>query len=132
MARMKLFIVVLISLILLLSLFSCSSKNIEIGENDNGKTINCSTGQKIIITLDSNPSTGYSWYISGNSKTSNLELISQDFKQKEAQKLGAGGKQLFTFKAIQKGEATLILEYKREWEKDTPPEKTFEVDFKIN
>ncbi len=132
MGNAKTFFLILISLILLISLFSCSPGNIEIGESSNGKTISCSKGQYITITLDSNPSTGYSWYVSENSEIGNLKLVSQDFKQQETKKVGAGGRQVFKFKAARKGEATLILEYEREWEKDTPPEKTFKISFEIN
>jgi inhibitor of cysteine peptidase len=43
---------------------------------------------------------------------------------------GAGGTELWTFKAVGAGKTTIALNYARPWEKDIPPAKseTFTVD----
>ena len=45
--------------------------------------------------------------------------------------IGAGGISTFTFKTIHSGQTTLKLIYSRPFEKDTPPEKVFEISVVI-
>ncbi len=124
--------IILITIIFLIFMISCSSGEINLTEEANGKTINCAKGQDITITLESNPTTGFDWYISENSKIGNLELINKNYKAETTDKVGVGGEQIFTFKATGKGTANLIIEYKREWEEGKSPEETFEVNIKVN
>jgi len=41
--------------------------------------------------------------------------------------MGAPGFEVLSFKAGAKGNAVIELEYRRPWEKDTPPDKTHKV-----
>ncbi len=45
--------------------------------------------------------------------------------------VGAGGTEVFTFKARTTGTATLEIGYARPFEKDVPPEKTFKVTITV-
>lgn len=45
----------------------------------------------------------------------------------ESDQLGAPGKIVLQFKAVAQGQTLLRLDYKRVWETDVAPEKSFEV-----
>ena len=72
--------------------------------------------EPIVITLDSNPSTGYSWEyrLEGDSiGLSESRFISDE---KDTYLCGAGGKEQFTFEVLRRGTTKIIFEYKRSWE----------------
>ncbi|MGM0365840.1 MAG: protease inhibitor I42 family protein [Actinomycetota bacterium] len=111
-----------------LILTSCFAATENIDKESSGKTIEINEGISLVITLESNPTTGYNWVISEYSSTPGLELISQDYKQsiRDRKLVGAGGVQVFTFKAENKSNNTIILNYEREWEEE--PVEAFEVE----
>lgn len=66
------------------------------------------------VSLDANPSTGYAWTVSYDQSL--LELANRVF-QPQSSLLGAGGKEVFTFRALAaRGVTTVSFEYKRSWE----------------
>lgn len=67
----------------------------------------------IDITLDSNPTTGYSWNFSIDEN--HIKLVSKDFLS-SSKKLGASGTEKFIFKALKEGETSIPMSYKRPWE----------------
>ena len=68
-------------------------------------------------------STGYQWQLAEPLDETMLELVNTEYIPYRTQRLGADGKQLFTFKALKAGETTISFKYAREEEKDKPPEK---------
>jgi inhibitor of cysteine peptidase len=83
----------------------------------------------ILIALESNPSTGYSWEASYDE--TRLELIEETYELGEYAKqglVGAGGTELFRFKALKGGGAEIKMEYKRSWETEVLEQKVFTVD----
>jgi len=81
-------------------------------------------GEDLVITLESNPTTGYSWRLS-EPLPGILELVGKEFKPAENMEniAGAGGIEEWTLKSIEKGRAAVSFEYVRPWEKDKPPVK---------
>ncbi len=62
-----------------------------------------------------------------------LELVEKTYKSgKEAEqgKVGAGGIELFRFKALKTGETEITLVYKRLWEEESITQKVFTVSIK--
>jgi inhibitor of cysteine peptidase len=85
----------------------------------------------ILIALDSNPTTGYSWQTSYDEAM--LELVEETYELGEFAKqglVGAGGTELFRFKALKKGEVEITMVYKRSWEEEILQQKVFTVDVK--
>lgn len=85
----------------------------------------------ILIALDSNPSTGYSWQASYDETI--LELVEENYELGEFAKqglIGAGGTELFRFKALKKGEVEITMVYKRSWETEVLQQKVFKVEVK--
>lgn len=97
---------------------------------DNGSKVTLKTGDVLSITLDSNPSTGYSWKVSQNDPKVLLPLGDPQFSLGGKEPMpGAGGTETFQFKALAKGLTPLTLVYVRPWETSvTPtPNDTFSV-----
>lgn len=96
---------------------------IELTEAESGRTIRGSVGQGVVVTLEGNPSTGYSWsYRSAPPEA--LEPVGEpEYIPDLPVRPGSGGRMRHRFTAILKGEAALRFEYRRSWEADVPPAK---------
>ena len=85
----------------------------------------------ILIALDSNPTTGYSWEASYDETL--LELVEETFEADAyagENIVGAGGAELFRFKALKKGDVEITMSYKRSWETEVLEQKVFSVEVK--
>jgi inhibitor of cysteine peptidase len=89
--------------------------------------INAGTEFDIVISLESNPTTGYSWVPVYNQDE--LTLVDENYQQDDDSKglIGAGGTQTFRFKALKTGQATLTMAYQRAWESGALETKVFNV-----
>ena len=74
-------------------------------------------GDEIIIRLNSNPSTGFTWKFNVDSETEDILSISEEkfIAVKTSAVAGAGGVSEFTIKALKPGEAKLTGVYIRPW-----------------
>jgi inhibitor of cysteine peptidase len=100
---------------------------VAITDKDAGKSITLAVGQELTLSLESNVTTGFAWEVAGLN-TAVLEQVGEpEYKAPQSGLVGAGGVQLFRFKAKAAGQAELKLNYRRAWEKDVPPAKTFTV-----
>ena len=117
---------VMITLAALCLISGCSSAK---ARND-ANAINTSIGSEFTITLDSNPSTGYSWQ--ENIDETMLVLVGKSYEGKGQEGIvGAGGIETFTFKALKKGQTTITLNYRQPWVGGGMGEtKTFTVEVK--
>jgi len=99
----------------------------KVNEKNDGDKIKLTKGATLEIRLKSNRTTGFSWSIAKSDK----EIIKQmgDVKYERPAKgaIGAGGTDVITFTAEKAGTSEVELAYKRPFEKDTPPAKTFKL-----
>lgn len=84
-----------------------------------GEPIEVQVGQKFTIRMESNPTTGYGWQLS-DSLDNEIILVTNTFIPPDSQLCGAGGHEVWTFKAMHAGRAKISMEYVRPWEKDQP------------
>ena len=84
-------------------------------------TLSVRTNEQFYITLGSNPSTGYAWQVTSVSNPDMVRFVDSQYIRPESELVGAPGKQILTFNALQEGSATIHLEYVRPWETDVPP-----------
>src|SRR5207244_2712799 len=92
---------------------------------DNGKPVALEVGDSLAVTLDSNPSTGYSWQVS-NPRRAILQQQGEPEYTPPAQPMpGAGGQHTFQFTAVGVGKMALTLLYKRPFEPNAAPAETF-------
>ena len=81
--------------------------------------------QEFVISLVSNPTTGYGWQVTYHETI--LELVEQTYEPGLAAKqgvVGAGGTELFRFRVLETGPTEIILVYKRAWEEPSPDDVT--------
>jgi len=98
---------------------------------DNGKEFTLPKGGVLIVRLPGNPSTGYSWVL--NSDPTPLALTTTDYERpKQTPPIaGAPRTQQLRFTAEASGTVTIQLAYRRPWEKDVAPLKTFSVTVNV-
>jgi inhibitor of cysteine peptidase len=80
--------------------------------------------KEFTITLDSNPTTGYSWVPIFDK--SFLKLRDRSFKR-NVKKFGSPSKEVFKFYPIKCGNTTLTMIYKRAWEEKEVQKIVFEI-----
>jgi predicted secreted protein len=86
--------------------------------------IHASPGERFAVVLKGNPTTGYTWQVSPDERY--LELVDQRFEPK-GQGVGAGGQEIFTFRTLSTGHATITCEYRRPWDQTARDTVSFNV-----
>lgn len=78
---------------------------------DPAQPINVQPGDTFKIIIRSNPSTGYHWEILGELDETGIQFISRDFRSDQLLPIlvGAGGVDIWTFKAVTAGQVQLTL-----------------------
>ncbi len=94
----------------------------EITNMTGARTIEANVGQEFTITLESNPSTGYQWQLAKALDEGIVKLVGTKYKASETGLIGAGGTEVWTFKAVGDGTTEISLMYMRPWE-SVPPLK---------
>ncbi|MCE5324880.1 MAG: protease inhibitor I42 family protein [Planctomycetaceae bacterium] len=101
-------------------------------DDQNGKSVELVVGQSVVIRLKGNMTTGFAWHL-GKVEGDAAKLLGKiEYEPDPARgRVGSGGTFVTTFEAVKVGQATVVLEYKRPWEKDTPPAKTFKLTMQV-
>jgi inhibitor of cysteine peptidase len=122
--------VALLTLLLALTVATgCSPQQQEVKAtiDDAGREMELKKGQTLVVTLEGNPTTGYSWEVAEPLDEQVLRQVGEaEFKQ-ESDLVGAGGVQILRFEAVNAGTITLKLVYHRPWEKDVEPLETYSL-----
>lgn len=93
--------------------------------------LNVKSGEIFKIVLESNRSTGYGWYWENKPEKSIIDSIYVDYVLKSKMQTGAGGNEMWEFRARRKGDQMIKMVYKRPWENE-PPIKIKEILVKVN
>ena len=117
-----------------LMLTACNGKTIKISADDNGSSLSMKPGETLLISIDGNPTTGYTWEVDSVDENI-LQLLgepdySTDFRLRPGM-TGVGGTYKFTFTAMSEGTTTLKLKYWRTFEPENLPVETFEVTINV-
>ncbi len=82
--------------------------------------INLKVGQELNVSLASNPSTGFRWDLADPQPNSAIiQKVKNEYKPPERQIPGAGGTDVWTFRGVAKGQATVNLKYFRSFDPPT-------------
>jgi len=121
-------IVILLVSVPMLAGCASESRDLEIGADANGTQVELKSGQTLVVSLASNPSTGYGWHVAEIDESMLTQVGETEFVQERAdeQLTGSGGTEVLRFESVASGTTILILTYDRAWE-DQPPEQTFTV-----
>ena len=87
------------------------------------RVIKVRQGEVFKVILKANHSTGYSWQWDNKTDTAIVDSLFMDYVLSDKVITGAGGNEIWEFKAKRKGEQKLIMLYKRPWEKNDAAEK---------
>jgi inhibitor of cysteine peptidase len=98
---------------------------------DKGSQVNVKVGDQIVISLDGNPSTGYTWEAKGLDTTILMQVGDATFISSNPGLVGAGGTLTLKFKAVKAGTGPLSLVYHRPWETGVDPLDTFTVSVTV-
>lgn len=80
----------------------------------------CSSGKKsqnLNITLDENPTTGYTWTYKIEDENV-AKFVSDEYVAPKGDKAGEGGTHTYEFAGVKKGETTITFTLKRSWEEN--------------
>jgi inhibitor of cysteine peptidase len=85
--------------------------------------------EQLTVALDANPTTGFQWQLAAPLDERVIKVVKHEYQGPDTSRMGAGGTDVWTFKAVGAGNTTIVLEYRRPWEKDVPAadRKTFPV-----
>lgn len=116
-------------LVICLTLGACGAQGVDpvtITQKDAGTTIRVKQGSLINVTLEGNPTTGYTWEAAPGAGAG-LEPQGEPAFKADSSALGSGGMMTLQFKAAQTGTIDLKLIYHRTFEPNVAPLRTFEV-----
>jgi inhibitor of cysteine peptidase len=107
------------------------TETVTVKDKDKEGKVKLARGDTLEVRLPSNRTTGFSWQVA---KIEKDRLKSQGKPMYELPKKplpGAGGVEVFRFTAEAAGKTELELIYKRPFEKDKPPAKTYKLTVEI-
>ena len=99
---------------------------VTLSEADSGKSISLVVGDTIILRLNESPTTGYRWAVErGDNRI--IALRHCDYERAQDSAVGAGGQRVLVFEARRSGSVHLSLQLRREWEREKPIARSFDV-----
>ncbi len=124
--------IALLLMAMVLTAFSgCSSNTaLALGAKDNGRQIELQKGQTLVINLEANPSTGYTWEPL-DLKGAIVRQVGETEFNPDSDLVGAPGTQTLRFEALKAGQMDLKLVYHRPWEEGVEPLETFTVQVTV-
>jgi len=117
-------------------LAACAQKPVSsliVQQNQKDKCpLNLRSGQQLMLTLSSNPTTGYRWVVKDAAPTVLLSLGPEVYTNPEdAGLVGSAGQSTWRFKATHSGDGRLLLLYQRPWEIGVEPAETFDCQITV-
>jgi inhibitor of cysteine peptidase len=105
-----------------------SNDTVVVTEASADMTVAATKGQTLLVVLEANPTTGYTWTVASAPEFLKSEGEPTFESEGASGVAGAGGKQTLKFSVTAAGKGTLNLAYLRPWETGVAPAKTFKVD----
>jgi len=97
---------------------------------DANSTVTLKVGNLLEVSLEGNPTTGYTWELAPGGGVLLSRQGASEFKP-NTKAMGSGGVVTLRFKAVQEGRMKLKLVYHRTFEPNVPPVKSFDVDLVV-
>jgi inhibitor of cysteine peptidase len=119
-----------IAVVLLLGCLASKAATKVVSDADKGATVRIGVHDRLVLRLDSNPTTGYEWKLHPNS-TPLLDETSHSQTQATEPGVGRPIVEIFRFKPTGKGTGVLVLHYLRSWEQPDPNDQQFELNVTI-
>jgi predicted secreted protein len=102
----------------------------QVDESANGQSVELGVGETLVIRLPENRTAGFRWQIEdGGQSVGSLEA---DAHEAAAGPPGRGGTRVLSFRAERPGEGEIKLAYRRPWEANAPPARTFTMRVRVS
>ena len=88
-------------------------------------------GKEFTVKLESNRTTGYQWRPAEPFDERVIRAVRSEYTPFDMSMIGSGGEESWTFYAVGKGDAEVVMEYVRPWEKGQPPLKTATIKVSV-
>ncbi len=124
-------VIAIVLIFAVLMAYGLGPQEVKLTAADNGSEIELKKGQTLAITLEANPTTGYTWEIAELGERVLRQVGEIEFEP-ESELIGAGGVQIIRFEVVNAGQATLKLVYHRPWETDVEPLRTFSIQVVVS
>ncbi len=111
-------------LVAVLATGSLLAARLDVTDGENGKDLILRRGDLLTVTLNANRTTGYGWHPSFSREGILTSKGAAVYQHGHTGMVGAGGTEIWTFRAVREGKTTLTLGYVRPWEKGIVPVKT--------
>ncbi|KPX85201.1 putative Lipoprotein [Pseudomonas meliae] len=117
----------------LLTACAQTPKNIVSIEAENDCPLTLQSGQTLILTLPSNPTTGFRWLTQNPAQNILRSLGPEVYANAESKEMvGSGGQSVWRYKATDAGTERLVMTYQQPWAPEVAPEQTFECAITVN
>ena len=106
---------------------------VTVAEADSGKVIDVRPGERVIVRLTGNRTTGYGWALLASGSDVLTRLTAGEYTEvvPTAGKPGAAGIESWYFEASRSGQQELRFVYRRPWELDAPPAKSANYTIRV-
>jgi inhibitor of cysteine peptidase len=102
---------------------------VTVTSSDDARSLDLHVGDRILVSLAENPTTGYRWEL--QAPNGRLALEDDTFEMVADPAVGRGGTRRFAFSAKAPGSVTIALRLTRAWARAEPPLQTFSVDVRV-
>ena len=124
----------LLALLSLSLLAACAQqpRNIVTLEDQSDCPLSLKTGQVLLLSLPSSPTTGYRWQIQNPAQSVLRSLGPEVYSNAEDRNLvGSAGQSIWRYQATTAGSGHLIMIYQQPWAPEVAPEKTFDCAISV-
>jgi len=118
------------SLLMLSACASTPSNSVSVND-DRQCPLSLRTGQLLIVSLPSNPATGYRWSLQQAATAQLKSLGPEVFSTLDSGLVGGDGISTWRFEAGEPGQGQLLLSYQRPWEADAEPAGLFDCRIEV-
>ncbi len=99
-----------------------SNRTIELTAADSGSTLSLRPGDEVVVTLESNATTGFDWQLETDPATEVLDLVDSEYVAPDTELVGAGGEEVWRFVATGEGTTHVAMRYARSFSGETAGE----------
>ena len=107
----------------------------QVDDSFDGREITLHTGDTLEVRLSENPSTGYRWKETDESRNAGINIlkwVDDRFEVSPGQPVpGKSGTRILRFQAIAAGDAALVLQYGRSWNSGAQPARNFRLRVQV-
>jgi len=92
---------------------AAGGRTIELTAEDTGSTLSVGPGDEIVVTLESNVTTGFAWQLETEPASEVLDTVSSKYLAPDTELVGAGGEEIWRFVATGEGTTHVGMRYAR-------------------